>query len=97
MTPPLSRGTYLHFYVEHGEKLLDSVGALIERGARNVKPVQTYGPGDRVPNYLIGPPEGLNIMSGSTTVPHDRLLSEMLADGTISGVCHMAICREEMF
>jgi hypothetical protein len=97
MTPPLPKGMYLHFYVEHGEKLLDSVGTMIERGARNVKPVQTYGPGDRIPDYLIGHPEGLNIMSGSIIISDERLLSEMIADGTIGGVCHMAICREELF
>ncbi len=90
-------GTYLHFYVEHGGLLEDSIGFQIERGARNIKPVETYGPGDLVPNYIIGPPEGLNIMSGSTTVTSERMLGEMLEDGSISGVCHMAICREVLW
>jgi hypothetical protein len=91
VVPP---GTYLHFYVEHGEKLADSVGLQIERGARNIKPVETFGPGSRIPNYTIAPPRGLNIMSGSTTVTQSRLLSEMFEDGTISGVSHVAVCRE---
>ncbi|MFD1320437.1 RHS repeat-associated core domain-containing protein [Micromonospora sonneratiae] len=95
-TPPLPGGIYLHFYVEHGEKLLDRIGEMIERGARNVKPVETFGPGARVPNYLIGPPRGLNILTGSTTVGSPRHLADMLADGTIRGVCHMAICREKV-
>ncbi|WP_194906691.1 putative adhesin [Catenulispora rubra] len=87
-------GTYLHFYVQHGEKLDDSVGTKIERGARDVMPVQTYGPGERVPNYIIGPPDELKIMSGSTTVDQPKLLSELFDEGTIKGVCHMAVCRE---
>ncbi|WBC17745.1 hypothetical protein O7600_13355 [Micromonospora sp. WMMA1998] len=96
-TTTLPSGTYLHFYVEHGEKLLDTVGRRIEGGARSVAPVETFGPGDSVPNYTIGQPNGLRILNGSTTVRGDRLLGDMLADGTIKGVCHMAVCREVFF
>ncbi|MGC4808198.1 RHS repeat domain-containing protein [Micromonospora sp. DT233] len=96
-TPPLSSGTYLHFYVQHGEKILDVDGLRVEGGARSMKPAETFGPGDQVPNYTIGQPNGLNILTGSIVVQGDRLLGDMLADGTISGVCHMAVCREVFF
>lgn len=90
-------GTYLHFYVGHGEKLLDRVGTMIERGARNIKPAQTFGPGSHVPNYTIAEPDGLNIYSNSIIVGGEKLLSEIIGDGTLQGVCHMAICREVLW
>ena len=91
------KGTYIHFYVEHGEMLDDSVGKAIEGGARTVKPAQTYGPGDRVPNYTVGPPGGLEILGGSTTFPAPTLISEMFDSGQLSGVVHFATCREVQF
>jgi hypothetical protein len=96
-TTTVPEGTYLHFYVDHGKPLLDSEGLKIERGARNIKPVQTFGPGDEVPNYVISPPRNLNIMSGSITVAGPTMLSDLLEDGTLSGVVHMAICRTVIF
>jgi hypothetical protein len=87
--------TYLHFYVKHGEMLADGVGNAIERGARNVMPAETFGPGSWVQNYLIGPPGGLNIMSGSIRVSEVRSLSELFtSEMSGGGIFHMAVCRE---
>ncbi|MHA6764623.1 putative adhesin [Streptacidiphilus sp. PAMC 29251] len=90
-------GTYLHFYVNHGEKLDDSVGNAIEGGSRTIKPVETYGPGSSVPDYTIAPPAGLNILTGSTTVSEPTRLSTLLGNGSIGGVVHLCICREVAF
>ena len=89
-------GTYVHWYVEDGEGLADSIGRKVENGARNVKPRQTYGPGDRMPNYTVGPPTrpGLNIMSGSRTVDVPTFMSDLFADPEFRGIIHMAICRK---
>jgi hypothetical protein len=59
---------------------------MVERGARNVKPAETFGPGDQAPNYMILPPRRLNIYGGSITVPGATLLSDMFDSGALSGV-----------
>ncbi|MEV4318088.1 putative adhesin [Actinocrispum sp. NPDC049592] len=87
IVPP---GTTIRMYVGHGEGLRDSIGKAIELG-RPVQMYEEFGPGSRITNYRLHPPEGLNIASGSYTVGEETPLSELLVADM--GVCHWAACR----
>lgn len=82
-------GTYIKFWVGKGEEILDDVAQLIEKGeyetiATNPDMVAhtqrslTFGPGDRIPNWVLTPAEDLNIMSNSITVTEPTQLSNLL-------------------
>ncbi|WP_030935363.1 putative adhesin [Streptomyces sp. NRRL S-646] len=86
------QGTRLHFYVPHGRKLGDSAGLAVERGVDAPGAVESFGPGDILPDYVIGPPTDLNIMSGSRTVTRPTGISALITQGM--GEVHMAMCRE---
>ncbi|PPK66045.1 hypothetical protein V5P93_003760 [Actinokineospora auranticolor] len=79
-------------HVQDGEKLKDADGLAVELGTYSGEPAEVFGPGDRVPNYTLLPPENLNIASGSYTVGQRAQLSELLISDM--GICHWAACRE---
>jgi hypothetical protein len=56
---------------------------------------RTYYGGDRLPNYTLSPPDGLNVTPGSVTVAHDTLLSDLMR--IYQGYdCHWAACTVEV-
>ncbi|MFD3723442.1 putative adhesin [Streptomyces sp. NPDC058674] len=85
-------GTTLHFYIPHKKTLGDSAGKAVElgKGAPDVEDV--FKPGDILPDYILGPPKDLNIVSGSWTVTRDVNLSKLIGRGM--GDVHLAMCRE---
>ncbi|WP_055550484.1 putative T7SS-secreted protein [Streptomyces sp. NBRC 110028] len=82
-------GTYLHMYSRHGETISDALGNQIEIG--NPKALEVYGPGEKLPDYILSPPEGLKIMGSPTTVASDTRLSQLLQPNM--GRVHWAACR----
>ncbi|GKQ37326.1 ricin-type beta-trefoil lectin domain protein [Streptomyces sp. A012304] len=87
------QGTTLHFYIPHNMKLNDSVGKAVEKGGPDApSPVESFGPGSILPDYIIAPPTNLNIMGGSRTVTEATNISNVISQGM--GDVHMAICRE---
>jgi RHS repeat-associated protein len=87
------QGTTLHFYIPHNLKLNDSVGKAVEKGGPDApSPVESFGPGSILPDYIIAPPTNLNIMGGSRTVTEATNISNVISQGM--GNVHMAICRE---
>ncbi|MFG3499518.1 RHS repeat-associated core domain-containing protein, partial [Streptomyces sp. NPDC047928] len=87
------QGTTLHFYVPHRKTLDDSVGLAVERGGPDAPgAVESFGPGSILPDYILGPPTNLNIMSGSLTVTQKTGISAVIKQGM--GNVHMAMCRE---
>jgi RHS repeat-associated protein len=84
-------GTRLHMYSNHGEPISDALGNRIETG--NPTPVQVYGPGDKLPNYSLFEPDGLNILGTprNVTVSEETRLSDLLRPNM--GSVHWAACR----
>ncbi|HEY5912363.1 MAG TPA: toxin TcdB middle/N-terminal domain-containing protein [Verrucomicrobiae bacterium] len=89
-------GTTLVMYSRHGQSLEDNLGNAIE--TQQVDKDQwrvEYHAGDKVPNYVLAPPVGLNVVrkEGVNLVTVDRptSLSEMLKPGM--GPVHYAACR----
>ncbi|MEU6085727.1 putative T7SS-secreted protein [Streptomyces sp. NPDC047085] len=90
-------GTTISFYVQHGEPLPGLNGLTVERGVYPGGYVETFGPGDVIPNYTLGPPAstgggGFSVFENSTTVGKETALSELLKPGM--GNVHWAACRE---
>ncbi|WP_228454737.1 putative adhesin, partial [Streptomyces alkaliphilus] len=81
-------GTSVAVYSPHGKPILDSLGNAIETG--NPKPFKVYGPGSKMPNYTLYPPEGLRILGNPVTVSSPVRLSELLRPGM--GRVHWAAC-----
>ncbi|WP_405688824.1 putative adhesin [Streptomyces sp. NBC_00057] len=87
------QGTTLNFYIPHRRTLNDSAGLAVERGSPDAPDVvESFGPGDVLPDYILGPPTDLNIMGGSLTVTRDTGISALIRQGM--GNVHMAMCRE---
>jgi RHS repeat-associated protein len=84
-------GTHLNFYSPHGTTISDSLGNRIERYG-TATPHETFGPGARVPDYILSPPGSLNIMGTPVTVTQPTRLSELLRPN--QGNVHWAACRE---
>lgn len=78
-------------YSPYGGKIDNSDGLAIEQGG-GPDPVDTFGPGDTLPNYTLKPPSGLTIMGSSISVESRTLLSDLLQPNM--GVCHWAACTE---
>ncbi|RSS73349.1 putative adhesin [Streptomyces sp. WAC06614] len=85
-------GTTLHFYVPHKKTLGDGAGKSVELGKDAPDAVESFGPGSILPDYILGPPTDLNIVSGSWTVTRDSHISQLIRRGM--GDVHMAMCRE---
>jgi tetratricopeptide (TPR) repeat protein len=90
-------GTNISFYVQHGDALPGLNGLTVERGVYPGGYVETFGPGDVIPNYTLAPPAssgagGFSVFENSTTVGKETALSELLKPGM--GNVHWAACRE---
>lgn len=91
-------GTHISFYVEHGETLPGLNGLTVERGVYPANGyVETFGPGETIPNYTLAPPAssgagGFSVFEDSTTVGQRTQLGELLKPGM--GNVHWAACRE---
>jgi RHS repeat-associated protein len=84
-------GTTVHMYSPHGTTISDRLGNRIEFHG-TATPHETFGPGAQVPNYILSPPTGLNIMGTPVTVTQPTRLSDMLRPNL--GNVHWAACRE---
>ncbi|MFE2497657.1 WXG100 family type VII secretion target [Streptomyces scopuliridis] len=94
IVPP---GTSISFYVPHGERIPGLNGVAVEGGSYPGAAIEKFGPGDKIPNYTLAPPEakgsgGFTVYENSTTVAHRTKLSELLESGM--GDVHWAACRE---
>ncbi|WP_442806721.1 WXG100 family type VII secretion target [Streptomyces sp. NBC_01750] len=94
VVPP---GTNLSFYVAHGERIPGLNGVAVEGGSYPGAAVETFGPGDRIPNYTLAPPEpkgpgGFTVYENSKTVAQRTMLSDLLKSDM--GNVHWAACRE---
>ncbi|MFF9198472.1 putative T7SS-secreted protein [Streptomyces sp. NPDC014779] len=90
-------GTTISFYVPHGERIPGLNGVAVEGGYYPGGAVETFGPGDRIPDYTLAPPEpkgpgGFTVYENSTTVPKRTNLSDLLKENM--GNVHWAACRE---
>ncbi|MGW6523230.1 MULTISPECIES: putative T7SS-secreted protein [unclassified Streptomyces] len=90
-------GTNISFYVQHGDPLPGLNGLTVERGVYPGGYVETFGPGDVIPNYTLGPPApmgggGFSVFENSTTVGQRATLQDLLEPGM--GNVHWAACRE---
>ena len=89
MTVP--RGTTITLYAEHGSSITDDLGNLIESGGDTSGVYsRTFHPGERIPNYTIYPPDGLNIVGTPLTVTEPTCLSDLIDEEM--GRVHLAIC-----
>jgi hypothetical protein len=91
------QGTSISFYVEHGERIPGLNGVAVEGGVYPGVAVEKFGPGDRIPNYTLAPPEpkgpgGFTVYENSTTVAQRTMLTELLKPDM--GDVHWAACRE---
>lgn len=75
------KGTDVTVFAKHGGSISDRLGNAIEHGEfntlRNVFN-KTYKQGQKIPNYVLSEPVGLNIEGQPTLTRHDVLLSELL-------------------
>jgi len=88
IVPP---GTTIIFYGPAGSPISDELGQQIEDGQVTQRYHQVYQPGDRVPDYTLGAPDGLSIRAGSARVTGDMRLSQMLKPD--QGSLRWAACR----
>jgi hypothetical protein len=77
-------------YSPHGTSINDAFGNAIETG--NPAALEIYQAGEKVPNYTLFPPNGLNIMGNPITVANPTHLSDLLKSNM--GRVHWAACRE---
>nr|WP_328863401.1 hypothetical protein [Streptomyces sp. NBC_00306] len=94
VVPP---GTNISFYVPHGDRIPGLNGVAVEGGSYPAGAVETFGPGDKIPNYTLAPPEpkgpgGFTVYENSTTVAQRTMLSDLLKEEM--GNVHWAACRE---
>ena len=84
-------GTSLTVYSKFGSTISDPLGNVVETGGDLSKVYKrTYGPGERMPNYSLHPPDGLDIKGTPTTVTKSTEVSELLEPDM--GECHWAAC-----
>ncbi|MBA2808658.1 RHS repeat protein [Streptomyces sp. KM273126] len=84
-------GTSIHMYGKHGETISDALGNKIETGSPT--PVEVYGPGEKLPDYSLFPPDDLKILGTprNVTVTDETYLSDLLRPNM--GSVHWAACR----
>ena len=85
------QGTTITIYAEHGSSITDELGNLVESGGDTSRVYsRTFHPGEKVPNYTIYPPDGLNVVGAPRIVATPTRLTELIeAD---MGDVHLAIC-----
>jgi hypothetical protein len=82
-------GTTVTTWTRTGNTISDDLGQLIERGdyqaiaadprlASEATFARSHLPGSKLPDFTLGPPEGLNVMSASRTVAQPTKLSQLL-------------------
>jgi hypothetical protein len=80
-------GTSITFYAEHGAKISDELGNMIEEH-KDVSGFykKTFKAGDRIPNYMLLPPKDLDVKGDPITVDKPTRLSNLLIPnmGTVS-------------
>jgi hypothetical protein len=75
------KGTSVTVFAKHGASISDRLGNSIEHGDfETLRKVfnKTYTQGERIPNYILSKPVGLNIEGQPTLTRHDILLSDLL-------------------
>ncbi|MEV0039651.1 putative adhesin [Streptomyces sp. NPDC050804] len=83
----------MNFYIPHRRTLNDSAGLAVERGSPDAPDVvESFGPGDVLPDYILGPRPISTSLGGSLTVTRDVGISALIRQGM--GNVHMATCRE---
>jgi hypothetical protein len=88
-------GASLTVYSKFGSTITDRLGNVIETGGDLSKVYsRTYGPGDRLPNYTLYPPEGLSVKGNPMTVTDPTRVSDLLKPGI--GECHWAACTHNL-
>ncbi|MFE4831783.1 putative adhesin [Streptomyces sp. NPDC056672] len=61
----------MNFYIPHRRTLNDSAGLAVERGSPDAPDVvESFGPRDVLPDYILGPPTDLNWRK-MCDAPHD--------------------------
>lgn len=93
--PKGERGRPLAARCKFRSTITDKLGNVVETGGDLSKVYsRTYGPGDRLPNYTLYPPEGLNIKGNPITVTDPTRVSDLLKPGL--GECHWAACTHNI-
>jgi len=83
----LPEGTSFTQWTGVGNPISNSFGNAIETGAdvsgftTEMVGAQSYLPGAQVPNFTLGPPEGLNIMGNPVTVTEPTALQDLIRPG----------------
>ncbi|MEU9303070.1 putative T7SS-secreted protein [Streptomyces sp. NPDC048269] len=90
-------GTHISFYIPHGERIPGLNGVAVEGGSYPGGAVETFGPGQKIPNYTLAPPQaiggnGFTVYENSTTVAQRTQLADLLKENM--GNVHWAACRE---
>jgi RHS repeat-associated protein len=93
-TVAIPPGTHLHFYVPHSRKFSDARANHVEFYG-DLAPVESFGPGQEVPNYYLTPPRRLRVIGTPVTVTRPTRLSQLLRPN--QGNVHWAACREEFW
>lgn len=84
-------GASVTVFSEHGGKITDELGNLIETDGDTSKVFsRTYHAGSDMPNYTLEAPVGLTIKGSPTTVTKPTLLSDLVKPGM--GNCKWAAC-----
>ncbi|MFC8075179.1 putative T7SS-secreted protein [Streptomyces sp. NPDC057307] len=86
-------GTSISMYSYHGDPISDWLGNQIETGTKHAIPLEIYGPGEKLPDYTLYPPGGLNILGlpRNLTVDNPYYLSQLIQENM--GMVHWAACR----
>lgn len=72
-------GTSFTVYGEHGSTISDRLGNLIETGGDTSRVYSnTFHAGERVPDYTLHPPDGLDIKGSPLTVSEPTRISDLL-------------------
>jgi hypothetical protein len=84
-------GTSMTVYSKFGATISNDLGNVIETGG-DLSSVykRIYGPGEKMPNYTLHAPTGLDIQGNPVTVDTPTLLTDLLKPGM--GNCHWAAC-----
>ena len=92
--PIVPEGTTVTVYADPGQRLSNGYGQLIELGQEPPNSfARTYYPGETLPNLVLPPPSGLEIVGNPTTVNVATPIGDLLAPGM--GNVRWAACLED--
>ncbi|UCZ58992.1 putative adhesin [Mycolicibacterium phocaicum] len=84
-------GTTVRVFAEHGAKISEDLGNLIETGGDFSRVYsRTFEAGDKMPNYTLLPPDDLDIKGNPYTVDRPTQLNDLLRPGM--GIVDYAAC-----